>query len=346
MRILSGIQSSGKLHLGNYFGALRQFVELQAQGEAIYFIADLHALTSVRHGPTLRGFGLDVALDYLACGLDPEKATMFCQSDVSEHAELAWVLSTVTPMAYLERAHSYKDKTARGIAADAGLFTYPVLMAADILLYGADRVPVGQDQRQHLELARDICTKFNVTYVEGYSPQDPKGERGGVPGILKLPEALILDSVAQVPGVDGQKMSKSYHNTIDLFGEEKFLRKRMMSIVTDSTPIEAAKPQPAALLCLLQLLADADEGASLKKSWEAGGVGYGTYKKRLVELYFTRFAMARQRRAELSNNLDYVEAVLTQGAQRARQLLAPTWEAVVSATGLGRRRRTLGACSA
>ncbi len=245
MRIVSGIQPSGKLHLGNYFGALRQFVAYQAEAEALYFIADLHALTSVQDGALLRQLSLDVALDYLACGLDPQRSLIFRQSDVSLHAELCWLLMTVTPMGLLERAHSYKDKTARGQAAQAALLTYPVLMAADILLYGADQVPVGQDQKQHLEIARDLCTKFNSAYVPGYRPQDPQGLAGGTPGIFKLPEALITPSVAQVPGIDGQKMSKSYHNTIDLFGEEKALRRRIMGIVTDSAAIEAPKPAGA-----------------------------------------------------------------------------------------------------
>lgn len=333
MRILSGVQSSGKLHLGNYYGALRQFVSLQERGEALYFIADLHALTTVRHGAQVRAHGLDVALDFLALGLDPTRATIFRQSDVVQHIELAWILATVTPMALLERSHSYKDKTARGIAADVGLFTYPVLMAADILLYAPDQVPVGQDQRQHLEMTRDICTKFNMTYVPGFNPQDPDGTAGGTPGILKLPNAMILDDVAVVPGLDGQKMSKSYGNTIDMFGPEDVIRKKIMSIKTDSTAVEAPKPEGSALLALLTLMAGADEAATLKQSWAAGGVGYGTYKKRLVELFFTTFGPARQRRLELEKNLDHVERVLQDGAERARRIAAPHWNRVVEVVG-------------
>ena len=337
MRILSGVQPSGKLHLGNYLGALRQFVTYQGAGEALYFIADLHALTTVRDGTQMRQHALDVALDFLALGLDPTKACIFRQSDVPQHAELAWVLGTVTPMALLERAHSYKDKVARGLAADAGLFTYPILMAADILLYGACHVPVGQDQKQHLEISRDICTKFNMTYVPDFNPQDPAGTGGSPAGILQLPLPLIMDDVALVPGLDGQKMSKSYNNTIELFAPEAVIRKKIMSIKTDSAPVESPKPEPAALLTLMTLIACEEEREAIKKTWREGGVGYGTYKKRLVELFFTMLKEARERRADLEKNLDYVEAVLRDGAARAQRLAAPTWNAVVEALGCGWR---------
>lgn len=331
MRILSGIQSSGKLHLGNYFGAIRQFVTYQdTADEALYFIADLHALTTVRDGALLKQLSRDVALDYLALGLDPKKAVLFRQSDLPEHAMLAWVLGTVTPFALLERGHSFKDKVARGISPDAGLFFYPVLMAADILLYGSDQVPVGQDQKQHLEFARDIATKFNMTYVPGFDPQDPKSV-----GILKSPEPLILQDVAVVPGIDGQKMSKSYNNTIELFGEDEATRKRIMSIKTDSTAIEAPKPADHALLQLLKLLASPSEAAEHQATWSNGGVGYGTYKKRLAELFFERFGEARKRRQELVKDPAYVTRVLQDGAERARAIAKPYWDAVQNATGIG-----------
>ncbi len=335
MRTLSGIQASGKLHLGNYFGALRQFVQLQGTGETLFFIADLHALTTLRDGPTLRANSMDVALDYLAFGLDPEQSVIFRQSDVKQHAELAWVLSTVAPMGLLERAHSYKDKIAHGKTPEVGLFTYPVLMAADILLYAADRVPTGQDQKQHLEITRDLCTKFNTFYVPGYDPQDPAGATSGARGILTLPEPHILENVAVIPGIDGQKMSKSYDNAIELFAPEKALRKRIMSIVTDSTPVESPKPTPSTVLTLLDLLAQPAEAAELKATWAAGGQGYGHYKKRLADLFFETFGPARARREDLAKNLDYVQDVLRQGAGRARALAAPTWNAVVRATGVG-----------
>jgi tryptophanyl-tRNA synthetase len=337
MRVLSGIQPSGKLHLGNYFGALRQYLALQDE-EALFFIADLHALTTVRDAALLRELSRSAALDYLALGLDPQRCTIFVQSEVSLHAELAWILSTLTPMGLLERAHSYKDKLAHGRPADCGLFTYPVLMAADILLYGADQVPVGQDQRQHLEIARDICTKFNIAFVPGFVPKDPHGANGGPAGILKLPEPYILNATAQVPGTDGQKMSKSYNNTLELFGDVAVLRKRIMGIKTDSTPVEAPKPAGTPLWALLELFVDPTERQSLLKSWEAGGVGYGTYKKRLAELTLDYFSAARARRATLEADSGYVDDVLDQGAQRAKALAAPIWSEVQRAVGIGPRR--------
>jgi tryptophanyl-tRNA synthetase len=324
MRILSGIQPSGKLHLGNYFGALRQFVSLQHQGEAIFFIADWHALTSVHDGPALRQHTLDVALDYLALGLDPKRATMFVQSQVRRHAELAWILSTVTPMALLERAHSYKDKIARGAATSVGLFYYPVLMAADILLYGPHKVPVGQDQKQHLEIARDIAAKFNALY--------PSGQQEA---LLRLPEPLILAEAAVVPGTDGQKMSKSYHNTLDLFAPEAALKKAIMGITTDSTPVEAPKPEGHALLTLLMLLSEGSTQADIQARWRAGGTGYGSFKKELLGLMLDVFAAARQQRQRLAQDLGYVEEVLAQGAKRAEELSAARWAAVVQAVGCG-----------
>lgn len=337
MRILSGIQPSGALHLGNYFGAIEQFIAMQNDGEVFYFIADWHALTSLRDGAALAQASRDVALDYLALGIDAERACIFRQSDVAEHQALSWILASVTPMALLERAHSYKDKVARGAAADVGLFTYPVLMSADILLYGADRVPVGQDQKQHIEIARDIATKFNVTYAPGYNPQDPQGEKSGVPGILKLPEPIIVAGRSTVVGLDGQKMSKSYNNTLPMFLPEAEARKKIMRMPTDSTPVEAPKPADAPLLALLTLLAPAAEAAEHRASWQAGGTGYGTYKKRLVELYMQYFAEARRKRAALAADPDTIDKLLAQGAERARAAAAPTFAKVTAAVGCGQR---------
>jgi len=330
MRILSGIQPSGKIHLGNYFGAIAQFLRYQENNhiKPLYFIADLHALTTLRDGTLLHQNCLDMALDYLAFGLNPERSILFRQSDVYEHAELAWILSTVTPVSLLERGHSYKDKIAKGIPADAGLFTYPVLMAADILLYGTDLVPVGKDQKQHLEFARDICTKFNITYVPDFKPEDPSN------GILKIPEPMILEEVAIIPGLDGQKMSKSYNNTIEVFGDETMIRKKIMSIKTDSTPVEAPKPEDSALFTLIQLLATQEEAAEHERTWKAGGTGYGSYKKRLADLFFEYFAEARKRRAELEKDLPYVRKILKDGAIQARDIAKPIMDKVRRATGL------------
>jgi tryptophanyl-tRNA synthetase len=334
MRILSGVQSSGKLHIGNYFGAIRQFVRLQEGNECLYFIANLHALTSVRDGAALRALTREAATAYLALGLDPKRSVLFRQSDVPEICEAYWILGTVVPVSNLERAHSYKDKLARGASPDFGLFAYPVLMAVDILLYGSDLVPVGKDQIQHIEFARDWATKFNVVYVPGYDPQDPKGEKSGRPGILKLPDTLVQEEVATVPGVDGQKMSKSYGNTLDLFGDEKELKKRIMGIKTDSTPVEAPKPVDSPLFQLLKLLAPAGEFAQVEQSWKAGGKGYGDYKKLLVEYFHATFGQARARYHELMANPDEVERVLVDGASRARAFAAPTVAALRQAVGL------------
>ena len=304
MRILSGIQPSGALHLGNYFGMMRPALELQEKGEAFYFIADYHSMTSLFDAAQRRRNTLDVALDFLACGLDPERTVFFRQSDVPEVTELAWLLSTVTPMGLLERAHSYKDKTAKGIAASHGLFAYPVLMAADILIYDSNVVPVGRDQKQHVEMTRDIAIKFNEQYGQTFV----------------IPEPQIREEVAVVPGTDGQKMSKSYGNTIEIFGDEKATRKKIMGIVMDSrTP---AEPKPDAdknvALQLLKLVAPAAVATEFEGRLRAGGLGYGDLKKALYEHYWNYFADARQRRAELVTNLDYVNQVLAGGAQKAR----------------------------
>jgi len=333
MRILSGVQSSGKLHLGNYFGAIRQFVELQEKHECLYFIANLHALTTVREASALRGLTHDAALDFLSLGLDPDRAALFRQSDIPEVTELFWYLSAVAPLGLMERAHSFKDKTARGIAADLGLFTYPVLMAADILIYGSDLVPVGKDQVQHLEMTRDIATKFNAAFVPGYDPKKPEEK-----GILKLPEAFVVESTATVPGVDGQKMSKSYGNAIDLFADDAAIKKRIMAIKSDSTPVEAPKDSASSpVYALLKLFASADEMAEIDRTFREGGKGYGHYKLQLLELFHARFDGARKRRKELEGDRAFVEEALRKGALRARAYAAPIMDAVRAAVGMDHR---------
>ena len=326
MRILSGVQPSGKLHLGNYFGAIRQFVSMQEHNECFYFIADMHALTTVHDGKLLKQHCTDVALDYLALGLDPARATLFRQSAIPEVAELSWMLATITPMGLLERAHSYKDKVARGIDASAGLFTYPVLMAADILLYRTDRVPVGKDQVQHLEITRDLAAKWNQAYAPGVPEKDAP---------LKLPEAFVSEDTAVVPGVDGRKMSKSYGNAIDLFADDATTKKRIMGIQTDSATVESPKdPAATPIYALLALFASADELADIKKSYEQGGTGYGKYKARLLELFHERLGPARALRKELERDLGYVDKVLADGAERARLVATPVMDAVRRASGL------------
>jgi tryptophanyl-tRNA synthetase len=333
MRIVSGVQPSGILHLGNYYGAVRQFVRLQHEGEALYFIADLHSLTTSRDGAKHREQIREAAVELLAFGVDPARATLFRHSDVPEVLELYWILGTVVPFSNLERAHSFKDKTARGISPDFGLFAYPVLMAADILLYGADQVPVGKDQVQHLEFARDWATKFNMAYVKGYDPADPLGKKSGAPGILKLPEGLIPEEVATIPGLDGQKMSKSYGNAIEVFGDEKEIKKKIMGIKTDSTPVEAPKPVDNALYQLLKIMAPAPEFAALDQSWREGGKGYGEYKKKLLEYFHQTFGAARARRDELLGDPLEVDRILKDGARRAREIAAPIIGAVRTAVG-------------
>lgn len=318
-RILSGVQPSGKLHLGNYFGAIRQHIALQDQGDCFYFIADYHSMTSLQDAKILRDNVRDVALDYLALGLDPNKASFFRQSDVPEVTELTWFLSTVAGMGLLERAHSYKDKVARGISPSVGLFTYPILMAADILIYRSHVVPVGQDQVQHLEMTRDMAGSFNSTYQTDLFP---------------LPEAK-LDVAAVVPGIDGKKMSKSYGNTIDIFAEGKPLKKVVMSIVTDSTPLEAPKnPDTCNVFALYSLFASEGEKADLAAQYRAGGMGYGTAKTMVYDKIEAYFADARAKRKDLLNNLDHVEAVLQQGAAKARAEAQKTMDLARKAVGL------------
>jgi tryptophanyl-tRNA synthetase len=319
MRILSGIQPSGALHLGNYFGMMKPAIELQERGEAFYFIADYHSMTSLFDAAERRRNTRDVALDFLACGLDPRKAVFFRQSDVPEVTELTWLLSTVTPMGLLERCHSYKDKVAKGVPTCHGLFAYPVLMAADILIYDSNLVPVGRDQKQHLEVTRDIAVKFNQAYGETFV----------------VPEPEIRDAVAEVPGLDGQKMSKSYGNTIEIFGDEKALRKKVMSIVMDSRTPQEPKPDAEKNLALqlMKLVAPADVARDFEERLRAGGLGYGDLKKALFEHYWNCFAAARARRAELAAHPDYVNQVLHEGAVRAR---------AVAQTVLQRARRACG----
>ncbi|MBP9913131.1 MAG: tryptophan--tRNA ligase, partial [Opitutaceae bacterium] len=295
-RILSGIKPTGIPHLGNYYGLIKQAIELQHRGEAYYFIADYHSMTSLFDPQARRNFTHGVALDFLACGLDPQKAVFFRQSDVPEVAELTWIIGCMAPMGLLERAHAYKDAVAKGREPNWGLFAYPVLMAADILLYDSNIVPVGRDQKQHIEIARDLAIKFNHTYGETFV----------------IPEPEIRDETALVPGLDGQKMSKSYGNTIEIFGEEKALRKKIMGIVMDSRP--PAEPKPDAdknlAIQLLKHVAPKDVAADYEDRLRAGGLGYGDLKKGLFEHYWNFFAAARARRAELAANPDYVETVL------------------------------------
>ena len=320
MRILSGIQPSGALHLGNYFGMMRPAIELQDEGEAYYFIANYHSMTSLFDAAQRRKATMDVALDFLACGLDPKKSVFFRQSDVPEVTELAWMLTTLTPMGLLERATSYKDKIAKGIAPNHGLFAYPVLMAADILIYDSKIVPVGRDQKQHVEMTRDMAAKFNETYGETFV----------------IPKPRIREETALVPGTDGQKMSKSYGNTIEIFGEEKAVRKKIMGLVMDSrTPTE---PKPDAeknlAIQLLKLVAPMEVAKDFEERLRAGGLGYGDLKKALFEHYWNYFAEARARRAELAANLDQVNAVLTDGAARARALAQKVLKRARTASGL------------
>ena len=320
MRILSGIQPSGTLHLGNYFGMMRPAIELQDKGEALYFIADYHSMTSLFDAAQRRKNTWDVALDFLACGLDPQKSIFFRQSDVPEVTELAWLLSTLTPMSLLEKGHSFKDKSAKGIPVNHGLFAYPVLMAADILLYDSNIVPVGKDQKQHVEMTRDIAIKFNEQYGQTFV----------------IPEPQIREETALVPGIDGQKMSKSYGNTIEIFGEEKATRKKIMGITMDSrTP---AEPKPDAdknlAVQLLKLVAPAGVGAEIEERLRAGGFGYGDLKKALFEHYWNHFAAARQRRAELAANPEYVNGVLADGAAKARAIARPILKRARQACGL------------
>jgi len=319
MRILSGIQPSGALHLGNFFGMMRPAIELQEKGEAFYFIADYHSMTSLFDANERRKNTLDVALDFLACGLDPKRSVFFKQSDVPEVCELSWLLSTLTPMGLLQRAHSFKDKSDKGIPINHGLFAYPVLMAADILIYDSNVVPVGQDQKQHVEMTRDIAIKFNEAYGETFV----------------IPEPQIKGETAKVPGIDGEKMSKSYGNTIEIFGDEKALRKKVMALKMDSR--QPAEPKPDAdqnLAIQLLKVIDAGVGKEWGEKLRAGGLGYGDLKKKLFEVYWEYFAAARAKRADLVANLDYVNKVLADGAAKARSKATGVLKRARQASGL------------
>ncbi len=318
-RALSGIQPSGELHIGNYFGMMKPSIELQEQMECFYFIADYHALTQMPEPEQLRQRVWNVAVDFLSCGLDPEKALFFRQSDVPEVTEIAWILSCLVPVGLLERCHSYKDKVARGLPANSGLFSYPVLMAADILAYDSTHVPVGEDQKQHLEVTRDIALRFNNNY----------GEK------LTVPEALIRNEVAAVPGIDGRKMSKSYENTIPLFDSEKKMRKNIMRIVTDSTPVEEPKdPDNCNVFALYRLFAGDAEVEDLRKRYQAGGFGYGHAKQELFEKCRDYLAPFRERREQFANNPSYVEDILQHSAQKGRTVARETLNRLRSAVGL------------
>lgn len=319
MKVLSGIQPSGELHLGNYFGAIRQYVKMQEEHDCFFFVANLHAITTLRDGPRLRELSLACAADYIALGLDPERATIFIQSDLPEVTELAWILTTVTPMGLLQRCHAYKDKIAEGLPADHGLFAYPVLMAADILIHNCDLVPVGQDQKQHVEVTRDIAEKFNQYYSE----------------VFKLPAPFIMGDAAVVPGVDGRKMSKSYGNTISVFEPESSLKKKIMGMKTDSTPVEDPKdPDKCNLFALFKLFAPEEERADVERRYREGGIGYGEVKKRLFGLVMDHFKGARERRAALEADRKAVRKVLDDGAEKARASARETLAAVRRAVGL------------
>ena len=321
MRVLSGIQPSGRLHIGNYFGAIRQQLRFQTENDCFYFIADYHALTANPAPADIAQYTLDVAMDYIALGLDTEKTVFWRQSDVPEVTELTWLLSCVTPMGLLQRCVSFKEKVAQGISPNHGLFAYPILQAADILIYKSDWVPVGADQKQHIEVTRDIAMRFNNTYGE----------------VFKIPTEKIVESTAVVPGIDGQKMSKSYQNTIGIFEPEKALRKKVMSIVTDSTPVEAPKnPDECNVFALLKLFASPDELTKWENRYREGGRGDGEAKKRLIELIMDYFKPYRQKRSELEGNIDYIKEVLAKGAERAKAVAAETLIQARNAMGLGR----------
>lgn len=327
MNVLSGIQPTGRFHWGNYFGAIRQYIALQdhpRREQAFYFIADLHALTTVRGEPeTMRANVRDAALDLLALGLDPDKATLYRQSDVPEVTELTWLLMTITQMHLLEKCHAYKDKREKGIPADAGLFTYPVLMAADILAYDSHLVPVGTDQVQHVEVTRDLAQRFNSMYGQ----------------TLVLPEAHVVEATAKVPGTDGEKMSKSYKNTIEIFESPKKLRKKINGIKTDSKTVEEPKtPETDSVFTLYTLFASEEEQQALADRYRAGGMGYGAAKAALYEAAMEYFSGARERRAELENNPDTLEDVLRAGAHNAREKAAEVLDRARSAVGFIPRR--------
>lgn len=318
MRVLSGIQPSGRLHLGNYFSMMKQMIHYQNTAELFCFIANLHALTSIEDGNYLRRNTLEAAMDFLALGLDPDKSVFWVQSDIPEVLELAWYLSNSAPVGLLERSHSYKDKLAKGIPATTGLFYYPVLMAADILLYQSNIVPVGKDQKQHVEITRDIAIKFNNTFGE----------------IFVIPDALIEENTAVIPGIDGQKMSKSYNNTIDIFDDHSTLKKKVMSILTDAKSVEEPKdPAQCNLYAIYKLFLNADETQKLSQRYLAGGLKYSQIKKELIEIIYNFFEPHRKKREELSHNLDFIKDTLRKGAEKARQIAKITLDTVRKKVG-------------
>ncbi|MFP4013262.1 MAG: tryptophan--tRNA ligase [Chitinispirillaceae bacterium] len=318
MRILSGIKPSGTIHIGNYLGMIRPMVKSQDRGELFCFIANLHSLTTLFDGQKMAAYTREAILDLLALGIDPEKSVFWLQSDVPEVAELTWYLNNITPIGLLERCHAFKDATAKNIPANNGLFTYPVLMAADILLYQSNVVPVGKDQKQHLEVTRDIAGKFNSTYGEAFT----------------IPEPEITEEIAVIPGTDGQKMSKSYGNTVEIFGPEKAIRKKIMSIVTDPTPVEAPKdPEKSVIFAIYKLFASSEQSQQMEERFRAGGYGYGSAKKELFEVLWNYFLPFRERREELERNVDYIDQVRREGALKAREVAGAT---------LGRVRELVG----
>ena len=320
--VVSGIQPSGTLHLGNYFGAIRQHVALHAQHESYFFIVNYHALTSLQDADALRKYSFDVALDYLALGFDPDKSNLFLQSDVPQVTELSWIFYNITPVSQLEKGVSFKDKVAQGLPANAGLFNYPILQAADILVYGGTLVPVGADQKQNVEICRDLAIRFNDRFGSGEA-------------ILPVPKPYILEDVAIVPGIDGRKMSKSYDNTIGIFDEGKTLKKKVMSIVTDSTPLEEPKdPDTCNVYALIKLFADDAKREEVAAAYRAGGYGYGHAKTELLNLITEYFAEARERRKELETNPGYVEDVLREGGRKGREQAEKFMTAVRDAAGI------------
>ena len=319
MRVLSGIQPTGRCHWGNYVGAIKQYIDLQDAHDGYYFIADLHALTTIREPDVLRGYVRDAALDLLALGLNPERATLFVQSDIPEVSQLCWLLMTGAPLGLLERCHAYKDKASKGLRADVGLFTYPILMAADILAYDSNWVPVGEDQVQHIEVCRDLARSFNAHFGE----------------VFIMPEAKIVPGAAKVPGTDGEKMSKSYDNTLALFGDPKELRKRIMRISTDSRPMEDAKdPETDHLFQLYRLFASEEQIGEVRAIYWKGGFGYGDIKKRLADAAEIYLEPARKRRLDLENNPARVQEILSQGAAKAREAAGNVLQRAQKACGL------------
>jgi tryptophanyl-tRNA synthetase len=327
--ILSGITPSGKLHIGNYFGAMHQHLAMQQQGNAFYFIANYHALTALNDGPLVYQNTLDIAIDYLALGLDPKVCTFFAQSDVPQVTELAWMLGTLCPVSLMEKGVAYKDKVANGLSPNIGLFTYPILQAADILIYHADLVPVGADQKQNIEFARDLAQKMNNIYGEG---------------LLILPEPHILEEVAVVPGTDGRKMSKSYHNTIGIFDEGKTLKDKVMSIQTDSTPLEEPKdPESCNVFKLIKLFAEPHVSREIADKYRAGGYGYGHAKKALLELIEAYFEPARQARKTLMNDPGQVHELLAYGGEKARDQAEKVMQPIRKALGIVHHHRIIKA---